>query len=46
MLIPRDNSVRLKKPALEWSLFTLAATILLWASFDGDGQYQAIKKIE
>ena len=46
ILIPRDNSIRLKKAALEWSLLTLTATILLGASFDGDGQFQAIRKIE
>ena len=40
------NNIRLKKIALEWSLLTLTATILLWASFDGEGQFQAIKKIE
>ncbi len=46
ILIPRDNSVRLKKAALEWTLLTLTATILLCASFDGDGQFQVIRKIE
>lgn len=46
ILTPRSNSVRLKKAALEWSLLTLTATILLGASFDGDGQFQAIKIIE
>ena len=44
ILIPRDNYVTLKKVALDWSLITLAATILLWASFGGDGQFQAILK--
>lgn len=29
-----------------WSLLTLTATILLWASFDGEGQFQAIKKFD
>ena len=37
---------RLKKFALEWSLLTLTATLFLWASFDGEGQFQAIKKLE
>nr|YP_004935624.1 NADH dehydrogenase subunit 4 [Eunapius subterraneus]ACY35556.1 NADH dehydrogenase subunit 4 [Eunapius subterraneus] len=46
IILPRDNTVKLKKAALEWSLFTLTATILLWASFDGGGQFQAIKKFE
>ena len=42
ILIPRDNNVKLKKAALDWSLITLAATILFWASFGGDGIFQAI----
>ena len=46
LIIPRENIVKLKKTALEWSLFTLTVTILLWASFDGEGQFQAIKIIE
>lgn len=46
IIIPRDNSVRLKKTALEWSLLTLMATILLWGSFDGEGQFQAAIKLE
>lgn len=46
ILTPRDNSGRLKKVALEWSLLTLTATILLGASFDGDGLFQVIRKIE
>lgn len=46
ILIPRDNYVALKKVALDWSLITLAATILLWASFGGDGQFQAIFKFK
>ena len=41
----RDNIEKLKKIALEWSLFTLTATILLWASFDGEAQFQIIKKV-
>lgn len=40
----RNKTEKLKKIALEWSLFTLTATILLWASFDGEGQIQIIKK--
>ena len=46
LVIPRDNILRVKKTALEWSLLTLTATILLWASFDGEGQFQTIKKME
>ena len=29
LIIRRDNLIKLKKTALEWSLFTLTATILL-----------------
>lgn len=46
LIIMRDNAIRLKKIALEWSLLTLTATLFLWASFDGEGQFQAIKKFE
>ena len=46
ILTPRNNSIRLKKAGLEWSLLTLTATILLGASFDGDGQFQVIRTIE
>ena len=35
-----------KKIGLEWSLLTLTATLFLWASFDGEGQFQAIKILE
>ena len=45
IITSRDKTEKLKKIALEWSLFTLTATILLWASFDGEGQFQIIKKI-
>ena len=46
LIIMRENTTRLKKIALEWSLLTLTATLFLWASFDGEGQFQAIKKLE
>ncbi len=46
LVIIREKNIRLKTIALEWSLLTLTATILLWASFDGEGQFQAIKKFE
>lgn len=46
IIIPRDNSIRLKKTALEWSLLTLMGTILLWGSFDGGGQFQGAIKLE
>ena len=45
IITSRDKIEKLKKIALEWSLFTLTAAILLWASFDGEGQIQTIKKI-
>lgn len=46
LITPRENIVRLWKIGLEWSLLTLTITILLWASFDGEGQFQAIKKFD
>ena len=46
LITPRENIVRLWKIGLEWSLLTLTVTILLWASFDEEGQFQAIKKFD
>ena len=46
LITPRENIVRLWKIGLEWSLLTLTVTIFLWASFDGEGQFQAIKKLD
>ena len=46
LVITREDYIRLKKITLEWSLLTLTATILLWAYFDGQGQFQAIKNFE
>lgn len=46
LITSRDNIERLWKIGLAWSLLTLTATILLWASFDGEGQFQAIKKLD
>ena len=46
LIIMRENTTRLKKIALEWSLLTLTATLFLWASFDREEQFQAIKKLE
>ena len=43
LIITRENTTRLKKNSLEWSLLTLTATLFLWASFDREGQFQAIK---
>lgn len=46
LITPRENISRLWKIALQWSLLTLTATILLWATFDGEGLFQEIKRIE
>ena len=46
LIIMRENTTRLKKICFEWSLLMLTATLFLWASFDGEGQFQAIKKLE
>ena len=46
LIIMRENTTRSQKIALELSLLTLTATLFLWASFDGEGQFQAIKKLE
>nr|CAD1874631.1 nad4 [Tethya wilhelma] len=43
LIIPRESILRLWKTALEWSLLTLTVTILLWAFFDVEGQFQAVK---
>nr|YP_010872598.1 NADH dehydrogenase subunit 4 [Umimayanthus nakama]YP_010875174.1 NADH dehydrogenase subunit 4 [Umimayanthus parasiticus]WGU50004.1 NADH dehydrogenase subunit 4 [Umimayanthus nakama]WGW14772.1 NADH dehydrogenase subunit 4 [Umimayanthus parasiticus] len=44
--IPSDNDARLKRTALEWSLATLAATLILWGAFDSGGQFQTINQTE
>nr|YP_010868445.1 NADH dehydrogenase subunit 4 [Hydrozoanthus antumbrosus]YP_010868470.1 NADH dehydrogenase subunit 4 [Hydrozoanthus tunicans]WGU19943.1 NADH dehydrogenase subunit 4 [Hydrozoanthus antumbrosus]WGU19982.1 NADH dehydrogenase subunit 4 [Hydrozoanthus tunicans] len=44
--IPSDNDARLKRAALEWSLATLAATLVLWGAFDSGGQFQTINQTE
>lgn len=46
LIIRRDNDIILKKVALEWSLLTLTATILLWTCFDGEGPFQVFKNLE
>lgn len=46
LVTSRENIERLWKIGLEWSLLTLTVTILLWASLDGEGQFQAIKKFD
>ena len=46
LIKPREDIVGLWKIGLECSLLTLTVTIFLWASFDGEGQFQAIKKFD
>lgn len=46
MRAPRDNDVKLKRTALEWSLATLTATLILWGAFDSEGQFQTINQTE
>nr|YP_001633639.1 NADH dehydrogenase subunit 4 [Negombata magnifica]CAM06604.1 NADH dehydrogenase subunit 4 [Negombata magnifica] len=46
LITPRDDIMRLWKVGLEWSLLTLTGTKLLWASFDGDGQFQVVKRLD
>ena len=46
MFIPRENHIQLKLTALQWSLATLTATVVLWVAFDGEGQFQGLKIIE
>nr|YP_010593749.1 NADH dehydrogenase subunit 4 [Dendrobathypathes boutillieri]WAJ54438.1 NADH dehydrogenase subunit 4 [Lillipathes sp. USNM 1457355]WAJ54451.1 NADH dehydrogenase subunit 4 [Dendrobathypathes boutillieri] len=46
MRAPRDNYVKLKRTALEWSLATLTATLILWGAFDSEGQFQTINQTE
>nr|YP_009750743.1 NADH dehydrogenase subunit 4 [Tanacetipathes thamnea]QIJ98182.1 NADH dehydrogenase subunit 4 [Tanacetipathes thamnea] len=43
---PRDNDVKLKRTALEWSLATLTAALILWGAFDSEGQFQTINQTE
>ena len=46
LIIMRENTTRFKKIALEWSLLTLTATLFFMGFFYGEGQFQAIKKLE
>nr|YP_001648581.1 NADH dehydrogenase subunit 4 [Ectyoplasia ferox]ABW76587.1 NADH dehydrogenase subunit 4 [Ectyoplasia ferox] len=46
LIISKEEIIRLKKIALEWSLLILTATIVLWITFDGQGQFQSSKTIE
>ena len=45
-ILIRENDKKLKQIALEWSLLTFMATIILWISFDGEGRFQTIKYFE
>lgn len=45
-VIIRECNRKLKTIGFEWSLLTLIGTIVLWASFDGEGQFQAIEILE
>nr|YP_010322847.1 NADH dehydrogenase subunit 4 [Cornularia pabloi]UKP87535.1 NADH dehydrogenase subunit 4 [Cornularia pabloi] len=42
VLIPRENSVKLRQQALEWSLVTFALSILLLVNFHQEAQFQHI----
>ena len=37
--IPSDNDAQLKRAALEWSLATLTATLILWGAFDSRASF-------
>nr|YP_007476456.1 NADH dehydrogenase subunit 4 [Heliopora coerulea]AGF33132.1 NADH dehydrogenase subunit 4 [Heliopora coerulea]UKP87689.1 NADH dehydrogenase subunit 4 [Heliopora coerulea] len=41
-LIPRENSMKLRQQALEWSLITFALSILLLVNFHQEAQFQQI----
>lgn len=40
LLIPREELIKLKKTALEWSFLLLVVIVLLWGSLDEGGQFQ------
>ena len=42
LLIPRENSMRLRQQALEWSLITFALSILLLVNLHQEAQFQQI----
>nr|QPT85926.1 NADH dehydrogenase subunit 4 [Letepsammia franki]QQK55185.1 NADH dehydrogenase subunit 4 [Letepsammia formosissima]QQK55211.1 NADH dehydrogenase subunit 4 [Letepsammia superstes] len=46
MGVAREDSVKLKRIALEWSLAILISTLILWGAFDLEGQFQIINQIE
>ena len=46
LITPRNEIMRLWKVGLEWSVLTLTGTILLWSSFDGEGQFKVVHRLE
>ena len=46
MKVSREDSVKLKRVALEWSLAVLISALVLWGAFDLEGQFQIINRIE
>nr|YP_008815406.1 NADH dehydrogenase subunit 4 [Acropora horrida]AGY60801.1 NADH dehydrogenase subunit 4 [Acropora horrida] len=46
MKVSREDGVKLKKVALEWSLAILISVLVLWGAFDLEGQFQIINRIE
>ena len=46
MKVSREDNVKLKRVALEWSLATLLGALVLWGAFDLEGQFQIINRIE
>ena len=46
MKIPRNDMAKLKSAALEWSLATLVATLILWGAFGVGGQFQTPNQTE
>nr|YP_009239130.1 NADH dehydrogenase subunit 4 [Galaxea fascicularis]AML60324.1 NADH dehydrogenase subunit 4 [Galaxea fascicularis] len=46
MRVSREDSEKLKRVALEWSLAILISVLVLWGVFDLEGQFQIINRIE
>ena len=46
LIIMRENTTRLKKNCFRVVFVNVNSNPFLWASFDGEGQFQAIKKLE
>lgn len=46
LLIPREDLIKLKKTALEWSFLLLVVVVLLWGSLDEGGQFQEALRFE